>query len=134
MEREEFFDRLRNTSVFSKKYARKSYALKKLIKSNMKNKGLDQKKLAVIIDKRESEISKWLSGFHNFTLKTLMKLEEALECDLIWVPGTEEHELKYESILHLAPLPVLVEAEESVGHHYVVEGEANFKNLKWLMG
>ncbi len=92
MKKEEFIRRISNTSVFSKKYAGKSYALRKLIGSQMKHKDLDQKTLAKILNKEESEISRLLSGFHNFTLKTLMKLEEALECDLILVPGTEEHE------------------------------------------
>lgn len=37
-----------------------------------------QKDLADLLGKSESEISKWLSGTHNFTLKTLSKIESVL--------------------------------------------------------
>lgn len=40
--------------------------------------GKNQKDLAILLGKSESEISKWLSGAHNFTLKTLAKIENVL--------------------------------------------------------
>lgn len=40
----------------------------------MKERGLNQKQLANAIGHRPSEISKWLSGEHNFTLKTIAML------------------------------------------------------------
>lgn len=45
-----------------------------------------QKKLAEKLGKRPSEISKWLSGEHNFTIKSLAKLEAELGEDIISVP------------------------------------------------
>ncbi len=39
---------------------------------------MDQKDLAKKLNKKESEISKWMSGSHNFTLKTLAKIEDVL--------------------------------------------------------
>jgi transcriptional regulator with XRE-family HTH domain len=50
---------------------------------------LDQKDLAVLLNKKESEISKWMSGTHNFTIKTLLKIEEALEASIIKVVQKE---------------------------------------------
>lgn len=38
----------------------------------------EQKDLAQLLDKSESEISKWMSGTHNFTLKTISKIEAVL--------------------------------------------------------
>ena len=38
-------------------------------------KGITQKSLAESLDKKPSEISKWLSGNHNFTIRSLAKLE-----------------------------------------------------------
>lgn len=121
MNREGFINRLsRNSSIFGKKYARKSYNLKKLIRYQMENNHLDQKQLAEKLGKRESEISKWLSGFHNFTLKSLIKLEEALDCDLIMIPPVEK-EPDFEGILQLTTPPVPVESQESEETHFVFE-------------
>lgn len=39
---------------------------------------MDQKDLAKALKKNESEISKWLSGSHNFTLKTIARIEDVL--------------------------------------------------------
>ena len=41
-------------------------------------KGLKQKDLAQLMGKTEPEISKWLSGTHNFTLRSLAKIESIL--------------------------------------------------------
>lgn len=40
--------------------------------------GMKQKEFAEKLGKDESEISKWLSGTHNFSLKTLSKIETVL--------------------------------------------------------
>ncbi|MBI1183593.1 helix-turn-helix domain-containing protein [bacterium] len=52
----------------------------------MESKGLNQKELAEKMGKREPEISKWLNGVQNFTLKTLCKLEIALGDEIISIP------------------------------------------------
>ena len=44
----------------------------------METKGNTQKDLADRMQKKPSEISKWLKGNHNLTLKTLAKLEAEL--------------------------------------------------------
>jgi transcriptional regulator with XRE-family HTH domain len=47
-------------------------------------KGYTQKSLAEKMNKRPSEINKWLKGSHNLTLKTLAKLEAELGEPLIY--------------------------------------------------
>lgn len=42
-------------------------------------KGLRQKDLAFLLNKKESEISKWMSGTHNFTIDTLCSIQSVLE-------------------------------------------------------
>jgi len=59
-------------------YTRKSFEISDYIVSLLKEKDWTQKDLADKIGKKESEISKWLSGTHNFTLKTLSKIEASL--------------------------------------------------------
>ena len=44
----------------------------------LKEKGLKQKDLALRLEKNESEISKWMRGTHNFTIDTLVSIENVL--------------------------------------------------------
>jgi len=47
--------------------------------------GKTQKELAQAMGKTESEISKWLSGTHNLTLKSIAKLQTVLKAPIISV-------------------------------------------------
>lgn len=51
----------------------------------LKAKGYTQKDLAEKLNKRPSEINKWLKGNHNLTLKTIAKLEAQLGEPIIYV-------------------------------------------------
>lgn len=48
-----------------------SFAIAERLESLIKEKGLSKKEFADAIGKRPSEVTKWLSGQHNFTLRTL---------------------------------------------------------------
>jgi transcriptional regulator with XRE-family HTH domain len=50
----------------------------------MQCKGFTQKDLADKLNKKPSEINKWLRGNHNLTLKTIAKLEAELGGDIIY--------------------------------------------------
>ncbi len=50
----------------------------------LQKKGYTQKYLADRMNKKPSEINKWLKGTHNLTLKTLAKLEAELGEPLIY--------------------------------------------------
>lgn len=52
----------------------------------LKEKGYNQKDLAEKLDKKPSEISKWLKGNHNFTLRSIAKLETELGGSILYVP------------------------------------------------
>jgi predicted nucleotidyltransferase/DNA-binding Xre family transcriptional regulator len=58
------------------------------VKALLKAKAWTQRDLANALQKAPSEISKYLSGEHNLTLKTIAKLEAALEQPLLFVPQT----------------------------------------------
>ena len=60
-----------------------SYGIAERISEILKMKGLTQKEFAGQLNKRESEVSKWLTGRHNFTMQTIAKIETALGCKLI---------------------------------------------------
>ncbi len=55
-----------------------SFDLADRIHDLLEKKGIEQKDLAQLLGKNESEISKWMTGTHNFTLKTISKIEAAL--------------------------------------------------------
>lgn len=56
----------------------------------LKAKGVSQKELAERLNKKEAEISKWLTGTHNFTLKTLALISNALGEKIVDVPREPE--------------------------------------------
>ena len=60
-----------------------SFGIAERISEVLKSKNLTQKDFAQKLHKRESEISKWLTGRHNFTMQTIAKIETALGCKLI---------------------------------------------------
>ncbi len=53
------------------------------IADEMGRKGIGKKELADKMNKRPSEITKWLSGTHNFTLDTISEISMALGSDLL---------------------------------------------------
>ena len=54
------------------------------------SKGLKQKDLALLLGKKEAEISKWMRGTHNFTINTLVAIERALQAPILQVIHHEE--------------------------------------------
>lgn len=61
------------------------------INSILKERGYSQKSLAEKLDKKPSEIHKWLSNEHNFTLRSIAKLEAELGEVLLEVPKETKH-------------------------------------------
>lgn len=55
----------------------------------LKLKNLSQKDLADLLNKKESEVSKWMTGSHNFTLKTIVKIEDILGYPILKVIRNE---------------------------------------------
>ena len=51
----------------------------------LEEKGLKQKDLAQRLGKSEAEISKWMRGTHNFTIDTLVSIEDALGAPIVQI-------------------------------------------------
>lgn len=62
-----------------------SFGIAERISEILKSKGLTQKDFARLLGKRESEISKWLTGRHNFTTQTIARIETALGCKVLTI-------------------------------------------------
>ena len=68
----------------------KNLALTEKINSILKERGIKKGEFAEMLGKNPSEVSKWLSGAHNLTLKSINKMEFVLGVDLINIePITE---------------------------------------------
>ena len=52
-----------------------SFGIAERISEILKAKGLTQKDFARLLNKRDSEISKWLTGRHNFTTQTIARID-----------------------------------------------------------
>lgn len=64
--------------------------------------GKEQKDLAKALGKSESEISKWMTGTHNFTLNTLAKIQAALGEPVIQVPKEKPIKMDVYVVSHAA--------------------------------
>lgn len=60
-----------------------SYAISDRLDSALKERGLTQKQFAKMVGKTEAEVCRWLSGRHNFTIRTLAKISSTLGVDII---------------------------------------------------
>ncbi|MBD5292591.1 helix-turn-helix transcriptional regulator [bacterium] len=60
-----------------------SFALADKIDSILREQNISQKQLAKKMGKSEAEVSRWLGGTHNFTLRTIAKISNALGVKLL---------------------------------------------------
>ena len=66
------------------------------IYNTMKAKGIKNGQLAAILRRKPSEITKWLSGTHNFTIETLWEIGDVLGIKLINIEEQEEKQQQFE--------------------------------------
>ena len=77
-----------------------SMALASQITKHLRDINKNQKFLADKLEKSESEISKWLNGTHNFTLRTLAKIESVLGKELfITFQDISEYQATQENVM-----------------------------------
>lgn len=71
-------ERRRKVNPEARRMVDLSFRIVDRIHEILKEKGLKQKDLALRLGKNESEISKWMRGTHNFTIDTLVSIENVL--------------------------------------------------------
>jgi transcriptional regulator with XRE-family HTH domain len=77
---------LNNTPEETREFMRLYGDIAVRIDALMKKKGFSQKQLAEQLGKKPSEINKWLKNPHNYTLRTLAKLQTVLGGTIVNVP------------------------------------------------
>lgn len=65
--------------------ARLSFAISNRIDELMREKGLSKKQFADALGKRPNEITRWLSGEHNFTIATIVMLSSFFNQPIVTV-------------------------------------------------
>lgn len=70
----------------------------------IKKKGMTQREFAALMGKRESEVSRWLSGTRGFTTNTLAKISAVLGDPVVKVPeASEQSMVSYSAFLYVCP-------------------------------
>lgn len=73
----------------------------------IKKKGMTQREFAALMGKRESEVSRWLSGTRGFTTNTLAKISAVLGEPIVKVPeASEQSMVSYSAFLYVCPANV----------------------------
>jgi len=105
-----------------------SFDIASRIDAILTQKGISQKKLACMLGKRESEISKWLKGSHNFTLRTIAKITNVLNEPIIQIPNLHEDEYSHVDVKFSLVLPSCQNKAETF-HPVSGPAEYNIVNL-----
>jgi transcriptional regulator with XRE-family HTH domain len=97
-------DRLLNNTpkdveIFVDWYADLVVRINELLREN----NINKKELAEKLGKKPSEISRWFSGDHNFTLRSLAKLSAELGEPLLVVPERKASRRKYGYKVNIKP-------------------------------
>lgn len=76
-------ERRERVSLEAKRNVEMSFKIVDRIHDILEYKGLKQKDLALLLNKREGEINQWMRGTHNFTIDTLCAIEDVLGAPII---------------------------------------------------
>ena len=64
-------------------FVEKNLAITEKVRLALEVRGWNKAQLAEAMGESPSEVTKWLSGMHNLTLKSIIKMEQVLKIDLI---------------------------------------------------
>ncbi len=70
----------------------KNLAITEKVRQALEFKGWTRMQFAEAMGKSPSEVSKWLTGMHNLTLKSIIKMESVLGINLIQCEPMQEYE------------------------------------------
>lgn len=120
----------------TKREVEKLHAIADRIFELLKQKGIDQRNLAKVLGKHESEVSKWMAGEHNFTIQSLLKIEAALGGEIIQIPKPQkEPELTWIMVKtpmeELKTLPIGFQATNFRYVSFGIKSAVNEPNCKY---
>jgi len=86
MASKKFYEILARIPQKLKNFNRISMSIAAFIDDSLKLNHINQRTFAELMGKKESEISKWLSGKHNFTIKSIANIEAKLDVQILYTP------------------------------------------------
>jgi transcriptional regulator with XRE-family HTH domain len=106
----------------------KSFDIVDRIHEILEAKGLEQKDLARLLEKNESEISKWMTGTHNFTIKTITKIESVLDASILRIED-KKSSMMSKQVLFLVSQTHRFGQDENRKIHFANVEEINSLNM-----
>lgn len=88
-----------NGNPETEKFISKNLAITEKVCKALETKGWTKAQFAKEMGKKPSEVSKWLSGMHNITFKSIIKMEATLGIDLIQVEPIKETEYVFLGVI-----------------------------------
>ena len=82
------------------RFVNKNLDISQQVYALIRKRGWTQKDFAKALGKSDAEVSKWLNGTHNLTLRSVAKMEAALGADIIITPIKAEK--KYSQIKYVS--------------------------------
>ncbi len=129
MKRSKILDRIRKARAkYIDIFIDNSFDFSDRIQFILDKKNLEQKDLARLLKKNESEISKWLSGSHNFTVKTLAKIEDVLGEKLYEVVNEDVISDKKVELVYLIDPQQIYIPEQKKDKSHLKSYSINYKN------
>ncbi|MCK9438076.1 MAG: helix-turn-helix transcriptional regulator [Bacteroidales bacterium] len=108
------------TPAYIKREIDLSFFIVDRISEILQSKGMTQKDLADLLGKKESEISKWMTGTHNFTIRSIAKIESALDVSIFDIekkqPDSEVHKANTSDFL-----TILLKDRHSQKHNPIIK-------------
>jgi transcriptional regulator with XRE-family HTH domain len=80
-------------------FEKKAMEIAKFILKTILQKGMKQKELAERMGKTEAEVSKLLNGSHNYTLRSIAKIEAALDAEIITIYHAQNRRIQFGSVV-----------------------------------
>lgn len=98
----------------------------------LKKRGWSQKDLAEALGKTNAEISKWLSGSHNITLRSIAKMEAVLDADIIITPQKAENRYKQIKFVTWKVFATTNQMPEDIPYSKVADNTKAFSGIKTM--
>ena len=102
-------------------FVNKSFEIVDRIHEILEAKGLEQKDLAKLLGKNESEISKWMTGTHNFTIKTITKIENVLDASILKIEDKKSSKMSTQFLFFVSQTHRIGDADNKKIHYANVE-------------